>query len=330
MQNPSSSVSSGTISPAIVGSDKGAKEVYIVGGMVLILAVAIGAVWLYSGQSQSYVSKPSTETLSNTQVTNVLKASTIPPVEPIVQNQSVPAASAKSDSIHTDIYFEVGRKGLTDDAKAILATQADVAKHDPDLGILVQGYTDQQGSASYNMKLGMKRAETVKAELMSAGVAEQQIKVVSLGKDGVLCLDSSDVCRNMNRRVHLEIRTIGKDHMMLPTVATEPKTTAPIQSADDQGANTDGHGSLADTLLPSLADPSATDPSPLGTDLASGSYPATSLTLEETESLPGSGQPTESFTLYNSHYRGQRCCTLALAHRSFVCASVCYSLLFRS
>ena len=271
MQKPSSSVSSGNISPAIVGPSKDTKEVYVIGGVVLGLAVVIGAFWYYSGQDQSFASKTSAETLTNAQVTNVLKTGTTTPIEPIVHNQILPASSYKSDSIHTDIYFEVGRKGLTDDAKAILATQADLAKHDPDLGILVQGYTDQQGSASYNMKLGMKRAETVEAELMSAGVAEQQIKVVSLGKDGVLCLDSSDVCRNMNRRVHLEIRTIGKDHMMLPTVATEPKTTEPIQSADDQGANTDDHGSIADNLLPSLADPSAPDSSPLTTDTASGS-----------------------------------------------------------
>ncbi len=271
MQNPSSSVSSGNISPAIVGSEKGTKEVYVVGGMVLILAVAIGAVWFYSGQGQSYVSKPATETLSSAQVTTVLKAGTTPPVEPIMHSQIVPAASHKPDSIHTDIYFEVGRRGLTDDAKAILATQADLAKNDPDLGVLVQGHTDRQGSAAYNMQLGMKRAETVKAELMSAGVAENQIKVVSLGEEGALCLDSSDVCRNMNRRVHLEIRTIGQEHMILPTVATEPKINEAIQSADDQGTSTDDHSSLTETLLPSLADPSAIDPTPLTPDLTSGS-----------------------------------------------------------
>ncbi|MBC7839373.1 MAG: OmpA family protein [Nitrospiraceae bacterium] len=271
MQNPSSSVSSGTMSPAIVGADKSAKEVYVIGGVVLGLAIVVGTFWYYSGQGQSYVSKAPAETLTNAQVTNVLKTSTTPQVEPIVHNQIVPASSYKSDSIHTDIYFEVGRKGLTDDAKAILATQADLAKNDHDLGILVQGYTDRQGSASYNMKLGMKRAETVKAELMSAGVVEHQIKVVSLGEEGVLCLDNSDVCRNMNRRVHLEIRTIGQEHMILPTVATEPKTSKPIQSANDQGASADDHGSLADTFLPSLADPSATDPSPLTTDTAPGS-----------------------------------------------------------
>ena len=266
MQNPSSSVSSGNISPAIVGSDKGAKEVYIIGGAVLIVAVAIGAGWYFSGQGQSYASKAPAETLTNAQVTNVLKTSTTPRVEPILHNQIVPASSYKSDSIHTDIYFEVGRKGLTDDAKAILATQADLANNDPDLGILVQGYTDQQGSASYNHKLGLMRAEKVKEFLVGQGVSEQAIKVVSLGKDGALCLDSSDVCRNINRRVHLEIRKIGKEHMMLPTVATEP-----IQSADDQHGNTDSPDSLAETLLPSLADPSAIDPTPLTPDLTSGS-----------------------------------------------------------
>ena len=271
MPNPSSPVSSGNISPAIVGPSKDTKEVYLIGGLVMAVAIVTGGFWYYSGQDQPYPSKTQSEPLTNAQVAHALKTSTIPPVEAIVHSQTVPAANYKSDTIHTDLYFEVGRKGLTDDAKAILATQADLAKNDPDLGILVQGYTDRQGSAGYNMKLGMKRAETVKAELMNAGVAEHQIKVVSLGKDGALCLDNSDVCRNMNRRVHLEIRKIGKDHMILPTVATEPATSEPMQSANDQNTNTDGHGSLAGKLFPSLADPSATDPSPLTTDPASGS-----------------------------------------------------------
>ncbi len=270
MQKPSSSVSSGNISPAVVGPDKGTKEVYVLGGLVLSLAIVIAAFWYYSGQDQSFATKTPIDTLTGAQVTNVLK-STSPIVEQVVHNQIVPASNYKSDSIHTDIYFEVGRKGLTDDAKAILATQADLAKNDPDLGILVQGYTDQQGSASYNKKLGLMRGEKVKEYLVGLGVSDQVIKVVSLGKDGVLCLDTSDVCRNMNRRVHLEMRKIGQEHMVLPTVAAEPKTADPIQSADEQNSNSEHHDSLADNLLPSLADPSATVPSPLTTDPASGS-----------------------------------------------------------
>jgi len=256
-----------------VGPNKDGKEVYVVGGLVLILAIAIGAVWFYSQELVVPSENSSNSQLTDKQVSTLLKntSATSPLSEPIVHNQMVPTSSYKSDSVHTDIYFEVGRKGLTDDAKAILATQADLAKNDPDLGILVQGYTDQQGSISYNNKLGLMRAAKVKEYLVGQGVSDQAIKVVSLGKDGALCLDNSDVCRNMNRRVHLEIRKIGKDHMILPTVATEPRTTEPIQSADDQSSNTDGQGSLADNLLPSFANPSATDPSPLTTDPASGS-----------------------------------------------------------
>ena len=139
------------------------------------------------------------------------------------------------------------------------------------LGILVQGYTDQQGSVIYNHKLELMRAGKVKEFLVGQGVSEQVIKIVSLGKEGALCLDNSDVCRNMNRRVHLEIRKIGQEHMILPTVAAELTATEPTQSANDQGASTDDLGSLAETLLPSLADPSAPDSSPLITDSPSGS-----------------------------------------------------------
>jgi peptidoglycan-associated lipoprotein len=165
----------------------------------------------------------------------------------------------------------VSRKGLTDEAKSILAAQAEILKKNADWGLLVQGYTDQQGSASYNKKLGLRRADTVKAELMSAGVAENQIKIVSLGEEGVLCIDKSDVCRNINRRVHLEMRKIGQEHMIAPAVATQPKTIEPIQSADGPNGYTDGDGIPTDNLLPSFAGPSGTDPSPLTTDLASGS-----------------------------------------------------------
>jgi peptidoglycan-associated lipoprotein len=260
MQNPASSVSSGNISPAIVGPGKDSTEVYLIGGLVVGVAIIIGAFWYYSGQDQPYALKTQSEPLTNAQITKVFRTSSTQPITPIVHNQTVPTTSHPSDSIHTDLYFEVGRKGLTDEAKAILATQAELAKQDPELGILVQGHTDRQGSADYNMKLGMKRAETVKTELIHAGVAEHQIKVVSLGKDGALCLDNSDVCRNMNRRVHLEVRKIGKGHMILPTAAIEPNATEPTQSTNDQNSHTEERGSLMNNLLPSLADPSATDP----------------------------------------------------------------------
>lgn len=266
MQKGTSNVSSGPIAPAVIGPHKDMKEVYMLSGFVLLLAGAIGAFWYYSGLDQSLASKTPADTLTGSQVTNVLKHTT-PLVEPVVNRTIVPASISKTDSIHTDIYFEVGRKGLTDDAKAILATQADLAKSDPDFGILVQGYTDQQGSASYNKKLGLMRAEKVKEFLVAQGVSEEVIKVVSLGKDGVLCIDSSDICRNMNRRVHLELRKVGKDHMILPTVAEQP-AVEPTQASIDRSAQPD---SLLDSLVPSANASQPEDPPSTALEPASGS-----------------------------------------------------------
>lgn len=227
MQNPSSSVSSGNISPAIVGPNKDTKEVYVIGGMVLILAIVIGAVWLYSQNLVISSANGSNNQLTDNQVSPLLKSqnATDPTSAPLIRAVATGASATTGDIVHTDIYFEVGRKGLTDEAKSILATHAETLKKDVDWGLLVQGYTDQQGSASYNKKLGLMRAETVKEHLIGLGVSNQAITVVSLGKEGVLCIDNSDVCRHMNRRVHLEMRKIGQEHMTGIDASTKAEET---------------------------------------------------------------------------------------------------------
>ena len=245
MSKGPSQVSSGNIAPAIVGPSK-EKDVFVVGGLVVALAGVIGAFWYYSSIENQQA------TVTSAEVSEALKGS-----QPLAMPVSLPAtkapepiAPAKPGVIHADLYFEVGRKGLTDEAKKVLGEQASLLKNDGNLGVLVQGYTDALGSASYNLKLGMKRAEAVKAELIAAGVAEHQIKVMSLGKDGVICIDNSDVCRQMNRRVHLEIRTIGQEHMVAPTVAETPAIDA-TQASIDPNQKTDDSGSLIDGLIPS-------------------------------------------------------------------------------
>lgn len=268
MQKGPSQVTSGNIAPTISGPKKD-KDVLVVSGLIVSLAAVIGAFWYYSSTEQTV----NQDQLNGSQVSEVLKSNqplATPVSLPITKTQEASVGTAKPDIIHTDLYFEVGRKGLTDEAKQLLQEQAMILKNNANLGVLVQGHTDQQGSASYNLKLGMKRAETVKGELMNAGVAEHQIKTVSLGKDGVLCIDNSDVCRQMNRRVHLEIRTIGQEHMVPPVVATTPEADA-TQASIDPNQKPEHTPSLSDSLIPSA---NASEPEGSGPDAlepASGS-----------------------------------------------------------
>lgn len=244
MSQSSSQVSSGNIAPMIKGPEKDTKEVIVLGGVILLLGGLLATAWLYS---QSSDQGKVTDLSKKTSVITQAEASTTNTTTVVVPAPPIP------DILHADIYFEVGRKGLTEAGKAQLAVQADILRQGEDFGVLIQGYTDQQGSASYNKQLGMRRAEAVKAELVNAGIAEYRIKTVSLGEEGVLCVDSSDVCQHMNRRVHLEIHKIGQDHMVLPPVPTtsteSSETTIAPSSTMGESVPTD------DNLPPSWSDP---------------------------------------------------------------------------
>jgi len=49
-----------------------------------------------------------------------------------------------------------------------------------------------------------------------AGVPEPSIKVVTIGQEGALCDDASTECRQLNRRVHLEIRKLPRAAALEP------------------------------------------------------------------------------------------------------------------
>ncbi|MBM4125777.1 MAG: OmpA family protein [Nitrospira sp.] len=241
MSQGPSQVSSGNIAPKIVGPLKESKEVVLLAGLVVFLGGSLAAAWYYGQNSDKVTITPTTEKISTVAVPEIMThRSGLSQTGPSITESTPvtpPIVAPLDDVIHADVYFEVGRKGLTDEAKAQLAVRAELLKHNQDYGVLIQGYTDQQGSASYNMKLGLRRAETVKAELLNAGVAEHRMKVMSLGEDGVLCVDDSDICRHDNRRVHLEIRKIGEAHMMVPaSISSDPAVTGIDASPNDHGS----------------------------------------------------------------------------------------------
>ncbi len=258
MQNGPSQVSSGNIAPKIVGPQRDTKEVTLLAGVVLVLGGLVAAAWYYGQAADQITVTPAIGKVENSDVPAIIKKAGVmnqAEAATISTSLTAPAVAPLDDVIHADVYFEVGRKGLTEEGKAQLAARAELLKHNQDYGILIQGYTDQQGSADYNKKLGLKRAETVKAEFLHAGVAEHRMKMVSLGEEGVLCVDDSALCRNINRRVHLEIRKIGQEHMAAPAVAAN--------SSDLSDANTDSStkseetGPSTDNLLPLNSEPTS-------------------------------------------------------------------------
>lgn len=261
-KTPTATVSTGPIAPKITGPDKDMRDTYILSGLILFLAIVVASFWYYSQADEAAHSNPSTEALNGTQVSQALKTSTDTPPIPTTNVEAAPLAVRSLDVLHDDIQFEIGRKGLTDDAKADLQRHAEFLKGEPDWGVLLQGYTDQQGSMSFNKILGMKRAETVKQQLISLGVPETSIRTVSLGEEGALCIDGSDLCRRMNRRVHMEMRKVGRAHLMMPAAAAVETTTDPLEAGSDPSIEVGPIGSNGESLLPAPSDQTeaTTDP----------------------------------------------------------------------
>ncbi|WHZ23026.1 MAG: peptidoglycan associated lipoprotein [Nitrospira sp.] len=265
-KTPTATVSAGPVAPRIVGPDKDMRDTYIISGLVLFLAAVVAGFWYYSQTDEAAHSNPSTEALNGTQVSQALKTSTdTTPVTapvPTTRVDAIPLAARSLDILHDDIQFEIGRKGLTDDAKAALQRHAEFLKGEPDWGVLLQGYTDQQGSMSFNKILGMKRADTVKQQLIALGVPESSIRTVSLGEEGALCIDNSDVCRRMNRRVHVEMRRVGREHLMIPAAAAVETATDPLEADSDPSIEAGAIGASGESFLPSPSDQPETTTEP--------------------------------------------------------------------
>ena len=80
------------------------------------------------------------------------------------------------------IYFDYNKADLRSDHIPILDKAVASLKQNPDASILITGNCDARGSDEYNMKLGGKRSETVKAYMLKNGIPEDRIKIVSRGK----------------------------------------------------------------------------------------------------------------------------------------------------
>jgi peptidoglycan-associated lipoprotein len=72
-------------------------------------------------------------------------------------------------------------------------------------GIKVEGNCDEWGTDEYNYALGLKRAKSVKDDLVNQGIAENRVMIISYGESNPSCKESKQACWDKNRRVEFKI-----------------------------------------------------------------------------------------------------------------------------
>ncbi|MDR3418315.1 MAG: OmpA family protein [Nevskia sp.] len=104
------------------------------------------------------------------------------------------------------VNFEFNSARLTANAMTILDGVVPAFVGEPSLQVEVGGHTDGKGKASYNLKLSQKRAESVRAYLVSKGAKPEQLVAKGYGKtQPVVTPEKSDADRELNRRVEFKI-----------------------------------------------------------------------------------------------------------------------------
>lgn len=103
-------------------------------------------------------------------------------------------------AIGSTVLFTVDQSALSGDAIAVLNAQAGWLNANPTVSILIEGHADEQGTREYNIALGSKRAGSVRDYLVSQGVADGRVSVVSYGKERPIAVCSNVSCWSQNRR----------------------------------------------------------------------------------------------------------------------------------
>ncbi len=103
---------------------------------------------------------------------------------------------------HNQIYlFTYNDSSLNPKYMASLNAQAEYMKSHAGAHVLLGGHTDERGSREYNIALGERRANTVAELLKMSGVSNQQIRVVSYGKERPANFGHDEASHLQNRRV---------------------------------------------------------------------------------------------------------------------------------
>jgi outer membrane protein OmpA-like peptidoglycan-associated protein len=114
------------------------------------------------------------------------------------------ALLAKGRWVTQGILFETGKTELRPESRPVLKEIGSTMKKYPDLKILIEGHTDNVGSAASNLALSEGRAAAVKAALVAEfGVTDDRITTKGLGDTKPSVPNTSAAGRAQNRRVEI-------------------------------------------------------------------------------------------------------------------------------
>jgi peptidoglycan-associated lipoprotein len=105
-----------------------------------------------------------------------------------------------------DIHFDFDRYDIRTQEESALQSNASWLRSNKNYLVLIEGHSDERGTAEYNVALGERRAKMAQNYLVSHGIDSRRISIISYGEHRQQCADSTEDCWAKNRRAHFRVK----------------------------------------------------------------------------------------------------------------------------
>ena len=116
---------------------------------------------------------------------------------------SQPWNDPKSPLFEKSVYFGFDEYTVQTKYQKMLSAHASYLKANSNQKIIIQGNTDDRGTAEYNLALGQRRSDAVRKSLNLMGVSDNQIEAVSFGKEKPKAEGDTEAAWAENRRADI-------------------------------------------------------------------------------------------------------------------------------
>lgn len=114
-----------------------------------------------------------------------------------------PLQDPNSDVYAKTVYFAFDSSEITAESANLLRAHAAYLNSSSLTFVIVQGHADERGSREYNVALGERRAQAVRAFFTAEGVDTRQIDIVSYGEERPAERGNNEAAWAKNRRAVL-------------------------------------------------------------------------------------------------------------------------------
>ena len=98
------------------------------------------------------------------------------------------------------VFFATNKSTLTTASRDTLRKQAAWMRKNSSLNFSIEGHADERGTREYNLALGELRANAARDYLMTYGVSQSRLTVISYGKERPVNSGSNPLAWSQNRR----------------------------------------------------------------------------------------------------------------------------------